>query len=178
MSCVNILDNDNTLVNPPTYAQDFECAVRLYTHNAGARSFINFLPDGTWTVRNEMQAPSILIASGSWHVGVPANPADFEIRFTGNVRKVTETQGTNPNPGMECEEIPYQETNTAKDSGWLQLNMAREEFITATALSTGRCGEQNQQVTYTFTIQIRQMSNNSNSVTGNGTLCAEADAQN
>lgn len=177
MSCVSILDNDSTLVSPPSFAQNFDCAIRSYTHNAGARSTLNFLPNGTWTLGNEVLFPNLFVATGSWHVGVPANPADFEIRFTGTVHKIIETQGNNPTPGMECNELPYQETYTPEDSGWQPLNVARAEFITASAIATGRCGQQDTYVDFPFTIQIRQISNNSNAVSGSGTLCAEANAQ-
>ena len=102
MSCVNVLDNDTTLV-PPTFTGDHPCVVvAVPTCNSGgamksasASSVMSFNPDGTWQVYgsgggsascgNTSAAPSGVLASGNWITGT-FNPAEYEIRFTGQQR--------------------------------------------------------------------------------------------
>lgn len=168
MSCVNIVDNDSTLVYPPTFAQEFECAFRASNHDASASLRIAFYPDGTWQTR---RVPAIGPNNGRWHVGTPANPADFEIRITGNVNKITTTSGT-----VDCMTPPYQETNTPVDTGWVSLSVMQEYINYAYATANINCDMQNTVATFNFTITIRQISNPANSVTGSGSTCAEADA--
>lgn len=167
MSCTTIFDNDSTLVQPPTFAQDFGCAFRASNHDAAATSKLRFNPDGTWSVSRTFGVAS----NGNWHVGVPANPADFEIRITGNVQRITTTSGT-----VDCLTPPYQETNTAVDTGWLPMNIAREEEAWAYATANIVCDSQDTSTVFTFTVQIRQISNPANTVTGSGSVCAEASA--
>lgn len=168
MSCATIIDNDSTLVTPATFAQEFECAFRASNHDTVANARIRFNPNGTWETS---RVPIASQQNGSWHIGAPSNPADFEIRFVGNVRKVTITSGT-----MDCMTPPYQETNTAVDTGWLPLNIAREYEATAYATANVVCDMQNTVATFTFTITIRQISKPANTVTGSGSVCGEADA--
>ena len=102
MSCVNVLDNDTTLV-PPTFTGDFPCAEAAvptcnsggYLKTASANSSLTFFSDGTWVVSgygggfancgNSTGSPNGVIASGEWITGA-FNPADYEIRITGQTR--------------------------------------------------------------------------------------------
>lgn len=165
MSCVNVLDNDFTLVSPPTFAQEFACATKASNHNAAALARITFNPDGTWAIFRNAGAA----ASGSWHVGAPA--VAFEIRFIGNVQEVTFTSGT-----VDCDTPAYQETNTPVDSGWLPLSVAQMMEVAAYAVSNVICDSQEMIATFTFSIQIRQISKPTNTVTGAGSICADATA--
>lgn len=168
MSCVNIVDNDSTLVNPATFGQFFPCAARASNHDASATSRIIFNPNGTWQAWRTFSAAN----NGQWHIGAPANPADFEIRFVGNINQITTTSG---DPG--CSTPALQEFNTPVDSGWLTLNVAHEQAITAYATANAICNMQDTDVTFDFTIYIRQISNNANAVSGSGSICASASAE-
>lgn len=168
MSCATIIDNDSTLVTPATFAQEFPCAFRASNHDAAANAKIRFNPDGTWQTA---RVPVDVAQSGSWHIGAPSNPADFEIRITGNVRTVTTTSGT-----MDCATPPYQETNTPIDTGWLSLAVAQEQLAIAYATANVNCTEQSTNTVLTFTATIRQISRPANAVSDSGSVCAEADA--
>lgn len=168
MSCVNIVDNDSTLVYPPTFASEFQCAFRASNHNANANARLTFKPDGTWSTA---RVPVAAANNGNWHIGAPSNPSDFEIRFTGNVQSVTTTSGT-----PDCTTPAYQETNTPVDTGWLSLATMQEFLATAFAASNAICDMQNMVTTFNFTVTIRQISKPANTVTGSGSVCAEADA--
>lgn len=168
MSCVNVLDNDNTLP-APTFGQEFSCAFRASNHNASSNSRIKFNPNGTWVVsRSPLSGPD---TTGSWFTGVPPVPADYEIRFVGNIQRVINTSGT-----MDCITLPYQEFNTPVDTGWLSLATAQEQLVTAFAASDVNCNSQNAVGIFTFNITIRTAANHANNVSASGSICAEADA--
>lgn len=168
MSCVNVLDNDTTLL-APTFGQEFSCAFRASNHNAAANSRIRFNPDGTWIVtRSPLSGPD---NTGSWHTGAPANPGDFQIRFTGNIESIILTSGN-----MSCMTLPSQVFNTPVDSGWLSLATMQEYMVNAFAASDMNCDSQNMVSTFTFSITIRLAANPANQVTDSGSICAEADA--
>ena len=176
MSCVNILDNDTTLVSPPTFAQDFECQIRLATHNAGARVTLTFLPNGTWTLTHLAGSGSIVEQTGSWYIGVPPNPGLYEIRITG-LRDTVDTRWPHvANPGEEPCLGSYANYGVPFDTGWVALSSSVAALAQASAMSNTFCNE-NMTESLAFTVTIRQASNHGNSVTGSGTLCAEADAQ-
>lgn len=166
MSCVNILDNDLTLVSPATFGEDFACATGTSNHDVLVTATLRFKPNGTWEV---LRSPTGGTSSGSWHIGAPANPSDFEVRITGNIQKITTTPGCPDEP-------PYEETNTPVDTGWLQLNVNRQQVVSAFAHANVLCPEQHEDSTFEFTVQIRQISNHSNTVTDSGSMCAQADA--
>ena len=168
MSCVSVLDNDNTLP-APTFGQEFSCAFRASNHNASANSRIKFNPDGTWVVtRSPLSGPD---TTGNWFTGVPPVPADYEIRIVGNTQMIINTSGT-----MDCTTLPYQEFNTPFDTGWLPLGVAREHLVSAFAAADVNCNSQNNTSTSTFTITIRAVANHANNVSASGSICAEADA--
>lgn len=169
MSCVNVLDNDSTLVNPPTYGQSFRCAFRGSNHDAASTSRIRFNTDGSWTVTRSTGGGGASL--GSWHVGAPANPGAFEIRFTGNVQEIKNTSGN-----QDCFTPPVEETNDPVDTGWLSLAVAQEQSVSTFASANVNCNAQDSEAIYEFVIQIRQISNQANAVSTNGSICAGASA--
>ena len=193
MSCVNVLDNDTTLV-PPTFTGDHPCVVvAVPTCNSGgamksasASSVMSFNPDGTWQVYGSgggsascgttSAAPSGVLASGNWITGT-FNPAEYEIRFTGQQRFEYDT-ATPSGPLSGCPNPPdpigY---DPPYDSGWLSL--ASPQSINSAA--NANCGQVcviSVSAIKTFTVQIRRISNPANSVTGSGSICGRVNNSN
>lgn len=193
MSCANVLDNDTTLVTPG-FTGDHPCVVvAVPTCNSGgsmksasAGSTLSFLPDGTWQVfgggggsancGSTAAAPSGVIASGNWITGT-FNPADYEIRITGQQRfeyntapPVGALSGC-PNPE---DPIGY---DPPYDTGWLSL--ASPQSIGSTA--NANCGQVcviSVSAIKTFTVQIRQIANPANTVVGSGSICGTVNNSN
>lgn len=187
MSCVNVLDNDTTLV-PPTFTGAFACAQgAVPTCNAGgylktgtASSSLSFLPDGTWNVNgygggfancgSGTGSPNGPIASGQWITG-SFNPADFEIRITGQKRYEYDTQApTGPFSGCPNPQDPIG-YDPPFDDGWLPLSAGHSISAVTNVNNTQVCILSIKAVTE-FTVQIRQISNHANTVTGSGSICA------
>lgn len=173
MSCVNVLDNDTTLV-PPTFAGEHTCASRTSTHDTTAVAILRFLPTGEWQVRAAGVGGSGFVgvlASGSWITGV-FNPADYEIRFQG-VQHDEETWAlSSPSCGAGdfADDTPF-------DSGWLGMGVTREQQVIARhAYAAGYCNSMQTHSSAPINVQIRQIANPANSVSGVATLCAEGDA--
>lgn len=172
MSCANILDNDTTLVAPPTFAQGFECHVRASNHDAAAGAALRFLPNGTWTLSHG-GGLNLLMETGNWHIGAPSNPGDYEVRITG-LRDTVFTRTPGLGSSDECTGS-YVNDGVAFDTGWVTLSSTALASVNAYAQANVSCNE-NMTETLAFTATIRQISNPSNNVTGSGSICAEADA--
>lgn len=105
MSCVNILDNDTTLV-PPTFGGAHSCMLvgpptagcGGYYHSDSAKVAIVFNPDGTWNLTHAGHIRTVTISGGTCETVYPAtqgiaasgvwiagafNPADYEMRAYG-----------------------------------------------------------------------------------------------
>lgn len=193
MSCVNVLDNDTTLV-PPTFGGAHPCVVATvptcdsggYMKNASASSTLSFLPNGTWQVSGNgggtsrcgttTAAPSGVLASGNWITGT-FNPAEYEIRFTGQQRFEYDTANPVgalsgcPNPP---DPIGY---DPLYDSGWLSL-ASLQSVASAGSADCGQVCVISVAAIKTFTVQIRQISNPANTVTGSGSICARVNNSN
>lgn len=167
MSCTNILDNDSTLLTPPTYGQSFTCHTKVSNHNAAAASRIQFRPDGTWACKNGT-AGNLPNGNGNWYVGIPASPGDYEIRLTGTVVEMT------INSGESC--APSGSSSSPEDSGWVSLNTMFESVVSAYAYASSFCSDAETDTTLDFVIQIRRIANHADSVTASGSICAEASA--
>lgn len=187
MSCVNILDNDTTLVTP-TFTGAHPCVVAQvplcnsggFTKSANANSQLTFYPDGTWNVTgagggfancgNTSAAPSGVLASGVWIAGT-FSPSDFEIRFTGQQRYEYDTAppvgalSGCPNPQ---DPIGY---DPPYDTGWLSLS-APQGIASPASTNCGQVCVISVDAINAFTVQIRQISNPANAVSGTGSLCA------
>ena len=190
MSCVNVLDNDTTLV-PPTFTGAFPCAEAEvptcnsggYLKSASANSTLTFYPDGTWVVTGygggmancgtTSGSPNGVIASGEWITGA-FNPADFEIRVTGQKRYEYNTQNpTGPFSGCPNPQDPIG-YDPPFDDGWASLSVGHAVTAGVNVNSGQVCILSLKAVTE-FTVQIRQISNPSNSVTGSGSICANVE---
>ena len=186
MSCVNILDNDTTLL-PPGFALAHPCVVASVpncgtqsTKSASAQSTLVFKPDGTWQVTgagagyascgNTAASPTGVLASGNWITGA-FSPSDFEIRFTGTQRYEYDTQPpvgiysgcSNPEDPIGYDP-PY-------DTGWMQLS-AQQSIMSSFNINNGQICLISVNAINAFNVQIRQISNPANSVNGAGSLCA------
>lgn len=188
MSCANVFDNDTTLV-PPTFTGSHPCAFGEgpECNDAGniayasANSSLTFNPDGTWVVNGYGNGsgncgpgsggPNGVIASGNWITGT-FNPADFEIRITGQKRYEYDTRPPAgafsgcPNPQ---DPIGY---DPLFDNGWQPATSGPSVLAAMNINSTQVCVISVMAVTE-FTVQIRQISNPANTVTGSGSVCAE-----
>lgn len=187
MSCVNVLDNDTTLV-PPSFTGNHPCAQGAgpLCNNPGriayanANSTLTFNPDGTWVVTGYgggtgecgagTGSPNGVIASGNWITGA-FNPADFEIKITGQKRYEYDTRPPSgpfsgcPNPQ---DPIGY---DPPFDNGWVPASSAPSVQAAMSINSTQVCVISVKAVTE-FTVTIRQISNPSNMVVGSGSVCA------
>lgn len=188
MSCVNILDNDTTLV-PPTFGGAHPCVVTQvplcdsggYMKTANAQSVLRFYPDGTWQVTgsgigsascgNTGASPTGILASGFWITGA-FSPSDFEIRFTGTSRIEYDTatpvgalSGCPNPPDPIAYDPPY-------DTGWLPMSSVQLINVYANT-DCGQVCVISATAIKPFTIQLRQVSNPANAVTGTGSLCAK-----
>lgn len=187
MSCVNVLDNDTTLV-PPTFTgvhpcahgEGPECDNPSRISYASANSSLVFNPDGTWVVTGYGSGtgacgagtggPNGVIASGNWITG-SFNPADFEIRITGQKRYEYNTRPpSGPFSGCPNPEDPIG-YDPPFDNGWQPATSAPNVTAVMNINSTQVCVITVNAVTE-FTVQIRQISNPANSVTGTGSICA------
>lgn len=188
MSCVNVLDNDSSLAAPTftgaqpcTTAQVPTCGGGT-NKNASANSTLTFHPDGTWTVNGSgggfaacgstVASPIGVLANGLWIAG-SFSPSDFEIRITGTQRfeyntadPVGALSGC-PNPP---DPIGY---DPPFDTGWMNLSTAKSVSSIATTQSQHVCVISVRAVK-DYIVQIRQVSNPGNSITGSGSLCAIA----
>lgn len=188
MSCVNILDNDTTLVTPTftgahpcTVAQVPNCDAGGYLKTGQASANLQFHPDGTWRVTGgggggancggTVASPSGVLASGSWITGA-FTPSDFEVRFTGTQRYEYDTVppvgafSSCPNPE---DPIGY---DPPYDSGWLPLTAIRQIESTISINNTYVCINSVTAIN-AFNVQLRQISNNANAVNGSGSICAQ-----
>lgn len=110
MSCVNILDNDTTLL-PPTFGGARACmhvgpptaSCGAYYGSDSASVALTFKPDGTWELAQDGSIRTLtingatcqtvypsqrgVIATGQWITGT-FNPADYEIRIYGTFETV------------------------------------------------------------------------------------------
>lgn len=173
---VNILDDEqsSTIVQPPTFDEDFACQFRASNHDAAAAVRLRFEPNGLWTLSHHGGSGPINMLTGSWHVGTPSNAALFEIRATGTEYTVfTNTPGLN-NPGTEACPGSYN-NETPYDTGWQSLGTALELVAQTFAQANTFC-DQNMTETRTFTVEIREIANPTNAVSGSGSICAESDA--
>lgn len=157
-----------TLVDPPTFqdGSDGSCNVAVGSHNAECYQSIDFRTDGTWTIRNHKVGPGTTILSGNWITGT-FTASDYEVRMTG-----TETQQIIP-LGSGCGSPTT--TGYPQDSGWLTISAMQTFSAHAFATKSGSCGEEMID-TLAFSIEIREKANHANTVTGTGSVCADATA--
>lgn len=188
MSCVNVLDNDTTLV-PPTFTGAHPCAFgegplcndpgRI--SYASANSVLTFNPDGTWTVTGYGSGtgncgagsggPNGVIASGNWITGT-FNPAEYQIRITGQKRYEYDTRApVGPFAGCPNPEDPIG-YDPAFDNGWLPLSSPVGISAAMNINSTQVCVISVMAITE-FAVTIRKISNPANQVNGSGSICAE-----
>lgn len=174
MSCVSVLDNDTTLVNPVTFAGEHPCTSRVSTHDTTPVAILRLLPTGVWEVRAAGVGGTGfygVINTGSWIAGT-FNPADYEVRFWGVQHDEESRAGSSPC----CDLAEDFVDDTPFDSGWLGLGVMREQQIVARhAMATGYCNSMTTYSSAPINVQIRQIANPANSVFGIATLCAEGD---
>jgi hypothetical protein len=173
MSCVTVLDNDTTLL--ATFPGEYACSSRTSTHDTTAVASLRFLPSGAWEVRASGAGGTGFVGvidSGIWISGV-FNPADYEVRFSGVQHDEETTALSSPCCGLGgdfTDDTPF-------DSGWQTLSVMREQQVVARhAYSAGACNSMQTSSTAPINVQIRQIANPANSVSGIATLCAEGDA--
>lgn len=170
--CATVTQNapaGGTLVDPPTFqdGSDGDCNVAVGAHNAACYQTIDFKTDGTWTIRNHRVGPGTTILSGNWITGT-FTASDYEVRMTG-----TETLQIIPLGGGGCGSPTS--TDYPRDSGWLTISATRSFSAHAFATKSGSCGEEMID-TLAFSIEIREKANHANTVTGTGSVCADATA--
>jgi hypothetical protein len=173
MSCVNVIDNDTTLL--ATFPGEYDCASRTSTHDTTAVAILRFLPTGVWEVRAAGSGGTGfvgVIATGNWITGT-FNPADYEVRFSGVQHDEETTALSSPCCGLGgdfTDDTPF-------DSGWLGMGLTREQQIVARhAYSAGACNSMQTISTAPINVQIRNIANPANNVSGVATLCAQGDA--
>lgn len=169
VSCIDVEDNDYVSELSDSYAQSFDCHVKVSSHNAAAGQRIAFLPDGTWVVKNGVVG-NIPVTSGLWHTGTPTG-SDWEIRCTG-----TETYSSiyGDKPGQTCTSTDTS-GSTPYDSGWVSMDTSPSFFTSIGATATYACTN-DADSSLNFSISIRNKANHSDTITGAGSICASASA--
>lgn len=189
MSCVNILDNDDTITLPPVgptgqCAYALSCGQWNQNLNATALETLAFYPDGLWQLINNNVNPTSVdvIASGAW-ISNAFLPYDYQIRVTGTKR--TETHwwssgdwasmgGTGAQCGGFIGQPPTVSASTPFDTGWMPMNVINTVKATVTVTNQAPCVQFIDAFT-DYTIEIKQVSNPANVKTFSGTLCARAE---
>lgn len=185
MSCVNILDNDTTLL-PPNFTGVLPCAYAVSEWHLNtdsttwATQTLRFKPDGTWEKVNHADNPvsTTVVETGAWIAGA-FNPADYQIRITGVKHTAIYSWPAGQWGGSDiCAGFlgvpPLISYDPPYDTGWLPLNSPRVE-ATGIGLMGSEICMRYVDVIDEYTVQIRQISNPANTVTGSGSLCARVE---